>query len=120
MEFDDLERARQIDKQNFLAEIDGLPDQLARAYEMGMNQKPGFSEKPGFWRQIVIAGMGGSAIGADLLAAYVSDVCPVPVIVHRDYGLPAYARGPETLVICSSHSGNTEETLDSFETARAN
>jgi glucose/mannose-6-phosphate isomerase len=69
-------------------------------------------------RQVIIAGMGGSAIGADLLAAYVADVCPVPVIVHRDYGLPSFARGEGTLVICSSHSGNTEETLDSFASAR--
>ena len=44
----------------------------------------------------------------------------MPVFVHRDYGLPAFARGRETLVICSSHSGNTEETLDAFESARKN
>lgn len=117
MNLDDLERLRNIDTQDMLAEIEGLPDQLARAYELGMNQKPGFFEEPGFSR-IVIAGMGGSAIGADLLAAYAADLCPVPVVVHRDYGLPAFARGEETLVVCSSHSGNTEETLDSFEAAR--
>ncbi len=34
------------------------------------------------------------------------------MIVHRDYGLPAFAQGPQTLVVCSSHSGNTEETLE--------
>lgn len=61
--------------------------------------------------------MGGSAIGADLLAAYILPTCRFPVIVHRDYGLPEWAKGPETLVIASSHSGNTEETLDSFENA---
>jgi glucose/mannose-6-phosphate isomerase len=44
----------------------------------------------------------------------------VPVFVQRDYGLPAFAKGAETLVICSSHSGNTEETLDAFETALEN
>jgi glucose/mannose-6-phosphate isomerase len=41
------------------------------------------------------------------------------VVVHRDYGLPAWARGPETLVIASSHSGNTEEVLDAFGVAQA-
>jgi glucose/mannose-6-phosphate isomerase len=61
--------------------------------------------------------MGGSAIGADLLAAYISPKCRVPVFIHRDYDLPAWARGAETLVIASSHSGNTEETLDSFDAA---
>jgi glucose/mannose-6-phosphate isomerase len=64
--------------------------------------------------------MGGSAIGADLVAAAVLDRCPVPVIVHRDYDLPGFAAGPETLVICSSHSGNTEETLSSFQAALEN
>ena len=63
-------------------------------------------------RRVVIAGMGGSAIGADLLASYCASLAPIPVFVHRDYGLPLFARGAETLVICSSHSGNTEETLD--------
>ncbi|MEW5939591.1 MAG: SIS domain-containing protein, partial [Chloroflexota bacterium] len=123
MNLDDLETARQIDRQNFLAEIDGLPDQLARAYEMGiktcevLKTSQVSQVSPA---RVVIAGMGGSAIGADLLAAYVADVCPVPVIVHRDYSLPAFARGAETLVVCSSHSGATEETLDSFEAARKN
>ena len=60
-------------------------------------------------RQIVISGMGGSAIGADLVAAAVMDACPVPIFVHRDYGLPAFAKGPQTLVICSSHSGTPKK-----------
>jgi len=61
--------------------------------------------------------MGDSAIGAELLADYASEYCKIPVSVQRDYGLPAYASGKETLVIASSHSGNTEETLDAFEQA---
>lgn len=114
MNLDDLERLRQIDTLDMLAEIEGLPGQLARAYQTSEVLKTS-EVSP---RQVVIAGMGGSAIGADLLAAYAADLCPAPVIVHRDYGLPAFARGEETLVVCSSHSGNTEETLDSFESAR--
>jgi glucose/mannose-6-phosphate isomerase len=61
--------------------------------------------------------MGGSAIGADLLVAYTEAVCRVPVLVHRDYLLPGWAKGPQTLVIASSHSGNTEETLSAFADA---
>ncbi len=121
MNLDDLELMRRIDAQNMLAEIDGLPDQLARAYEIG--QQTSEAPKSGETSEVslvLIAGMGGSAIGADLLSAYLADICPVPVIVHRDYGLPAFAKGAETLVICSSHSGDTEETLDSFESARKN
>lgn len=118
MELDNLERIQQLDTLNMLAEIEGLPDQLMRAYEIGLQTSGVFKTSEVSVSRVIIAGMGGSAIGADLLAAYVADACPVPVIVHRDYGLPSFARGEGTLVICSSHSGNTEETLDSFAAAR--
>jgi glucose/mannose-6-phosphate isomerase len=99
-----------------LGEIDSLPDQLASAYRLGLEHPlPDWKDV----EQVVIAGMGGSAIGADLLATYCATLASIPVIVQRDYGLPLFARGAETLVICSSHSGNTEETLDAFEAARA-
>ncbi len=115
MNLDDLERFKQLDTLNMLGEIDNLPDQLASAYQLGM--KHALPDWKNF-RQVVIAGMGGSAIGADLLASYCASLAPLPVSVHRDYSLPVHARGEETLVICSSHSGNTEETLDAFESAR--
>jgi glucose/mannose-6-phosphate isomerase len=112
---DDLDRFRQLDTLNMLGEIDNLPDQLGYAYQLGLKHElPAWKD----FRQVVIAGMGGSAIGADLLASYCAPLAPIPVSVHRDYGLPVYARGDETLVICSSHSGNTEETLEAFEAAR--
>jgi len=115
MNLDDLDRFKQLDTLNMLGEIDNLPDQLGFAYQLGLKQ--GLPEWKDF-RQVVIAGMGGSAIGADLLASYCGPLALLPVSVHRDYGLPLFALGKETLVICSSHSGNTEETLDAFEAAR--
>jgi glucose/mannose-6-phosphate isomerase len=124
MNLDDLSRFKELDPQDMLGQIDGLPDQLRAAWELShtlpLEFADGLATPAGDVRQVVITGMGGSAIGADLVAAAVMDRCPVPVIVHRDYGLPAFARGPQTLVICSSHSGNTEETLDSFEAALKN
>lgn len=115
MNLDDLERFKQLDTLNMLGEIDNLPDQLASAYQLGMKHAlPDWKD----FKQVVIAGMGGSAIGADLLASYCASLAPLPVSVHRDYSIPLFARGSETLVICSSHSGNTEETLDAFESAR--
>ncbi|OQY89411.1 MAG: hypothetical protein B6D38_07130 [Anaerolineae bacterium UTCFX1] len=115
MNLDDLERFKQLDTLNMLGEIDNLPDQLANAYQLGMKHSlPDWTD----FKQVVIAGMGGSAIGADLLASYCASLAPLPVSVHRDYSLPLFARGQETLVVCSSHSGNTEETLDAFESAR--
>jgi len=114
MNLDDLSHFKELDPQDMLAHIDGLPDQLQSAWELGSTfALPAWTDI----RTVVICGMGGSAIGADLVAAAVMDACPVPIIVHRDYGLPGFAKGPGTLVICSSHSGNTEETLDAFETA---
>ena len=115
MNLDDLDRFKQLDTLNMLGEIDNLPDQLGYAYQLGMEHDlPGWKDL----QQVVVAGMGGSAIGADLLAVYCASLSPIPVTVHRDYGLPLFARGADTLVICSSHSGNTEETLDAFGAAR--
>jgi glucose/mannose-6-phosphate isomerase len=115
MNLDDLDRFKQLDTLNMLGEIDNLPDQLGYAYQLGMKQDlPQWKDL----QQVLIAGMGGSAIGADLLTVYCASLSPIPVTVHRDYGLPLFARGVDTLVICSSHSGNTEETLDAFEAAR--
>ncbi|HZM23022.1 MAG TPA: bifunctional phosphoglucose/phosphomannose isomerase [Anaerolineales bacterium] len=114
MNLDDLQRFKELDTLNMLGEIDNLPSQLGYAYQLGMRlELPDWKNI----KQVVIAGMGGSAIGADLLTSYGTSLISIPVTVHRDYGLPLFARGSETLVICSSHSGNTEETLDAFETA---
>lgn len=117
MNLDDLGAFRQLDREDMLSHIDGLPDQLEKAWELGVSLP--LSPMQGI-RHILVAGMGGSAIGADLLSSYVAPFCPVPVVVHRDYDLPNWARGQETLVICSSHSGNTEETLSAFEMAQIN
>jgi len=115
MNLDDYTAFTKIDPQDMLSHIDGLPDQLHTAWELGQNQPlPDWS---GIER-ILISGMGGSAIGADLLSAYIEPECPLPVIVRRDYDLPAWANGPQTLVIASSHSGNTEETLSGFAAAQ--
>jgi glucose/mannose-6-phosphate isomerase len=59
---------------------------------------------------VVITGMGGSAIGGDLVRALAESHSPVPVVVQRGYDLPAFAQAG-ALVIAMSHSGATEETL---------
>jgi len=114
MNLDHFSHFKDLDPQDMLAHVDGLPGQLESAWDLG--QRLPLPAWEGIQR-VVIAGMGGSAIGADLVAAAVMDACPAPLMVHRDYGLPGFASGPGTLVVCSSHSGNTEETLDSFEKA---
>ena len=67
-------------------------------------------------RNIVVLGMGGSAIGADLVRSLADDQMAVPMVVNRDYRCPAFV-GPDSLVIASSYSGNTEETLSAVQDA---
>ena len=67
---------------------------------------------------LVICGMGGSAIGGDLAAAALGDRATRPITVVRGYALEAWTP-PETFVLCSSYSGETEETLACFEAAVA-
>jgi glucose/mannose-6-phosphate isomerase len=69
-------------------------------------------------RGLVVCGMGGSAIGADLAAAASGARATAPITTIRGYELPGWV-GPETLVVCASYSGNTEETLSCFEQAGA-
>ena len=66
--------------------------------------------------RVLVLGMGGSAIGGDLLAGLQAFEGGLPVQVHRDYGFPSPV-DQATLVVASSYSGNTEETIDAFEKA---
>lgn len=114
MNLDNFSEFPKIDLDNMIIQIDSLPGQLEDAWELG-NQLflPDWKDI----KYVLVAGMGGSAIGADLLRAYAAPLCKVPIIVNRDYELPAWISGSEALVIASSHSGNTEETLSALKTA---
>ena len=105
---------KEIDKSNMLAELQGLPGQLLEAWKLGLSYEIPSSNK---FTNLIIAGMGGSAMGADLLASYVTPTCPIPIITLRDYRLPFWAEGSHVLVVASSHSGNTEETLSIYQQA---
>src|SRR4030067_2567809 len=104
MSLDDLERFKRLDPAGMLEQIDGLPGQLAQAWELGQGLP--LPDMSGV-HQVLIAGMGGSAIGADLAMAYASPLARLPLTVWRDYGLPAYVQGPDTLVIASPPSRDT-------------
>src|ERR1700674_5918286 len=67
---------------------------------------------------LVVAGMGGSAIGGALARAALGDHASRPIFVTRAYGLPTWTT-PETMVLCASYSGETEETLARYEAAGA-
>jgi glucose/mannose-6-phosphate isomerase len=92
----------------------GIPDQLRDALWRIESARLEPAEAAG----VMVCGMGGSAIGADLAAAALGDRLTRPLIVVRGYGLPSWAT-PEWTVLCSSYSGDTEETLACFAAAEA-
>jgi glucose/mannose-6-phosphate isomerase len=110
-----VERIRAADPGNMLDRIKDLPKQVRDAWTIAKAAQ--LPPAHGDVRNITVAGMGGSAIGGDLAAALLASELKVPMSVHRDYGLPAYV-GRDSLVIASSYSGNTEESLSSFEEAQ--
>jgi len=92
----------------------GFPSQLVDAGRLADGVRlPG---KPP--QAVVLLGMGGSAVAGDLLRALWHERAPCPVEVIRGYTVPAWV-GPDTLVVASSYSGETEETLAAFDAARA-
>jgi glucose/mannose-6-phosphate isomerase len=92
----------------------GIPDQLRDALWRIESARLEPAEAAG----VMVCGMGGSAIGADLAAAALGDRLTRPLVTIRGYGLPSWAT-PEWTVLCSSYSGNTEETLACFAAAEA-
>jgi glucose/mannose-6-phosphate isomerase len=111
----DREHIEQCDSANQLADILALPDHLRDALWRVESARIEPHDAPG---GLVVAGMGGSAIGGALARAALGDQASRPIGVARGYGIPSWAT-PDTTVLCSSYSGNTEETLAAFEAAGA-
>jgi len=111
---DDQQIYQKLDPDSMLTRIKELPMQCKQAWDMV--QKLALPPDYKNVNKVVVLGMGGSAIGGDLVRTLVQDESKIPVLVHRDYGLPAYV-DDKTLLIASSYSGNTEETLSAFEPA---
>ena len=91
--------------------ISGFTQQLKRAIEIGENAKIGKNKFP--IRNILISGLGGSGIGGTIITNVLRDDISVPIIVNKEYQIPAFV-SENTLVIISSYSGNTEETLSAL------
>lgn len=91
-----------------------LPEQFDHCLSIQLDS---LDEYRGSYANIVVTGLGGSAIGGDLLRSYAARYAEIPVIVNRDYDLPNFV-GPNSLVFAVSYSGNTEETLSAYQQAR--
>lgn len=95
--------------------IAGFSQQLRNAVQIAKTFQ--LASKPNVKiNNVLICGLGGSGIGGTIVKNILYKTSTVNIEVHKDYALPAYVN-ENTLVICSSYSGNTEETLDAFQSA---
>jgi glucose/mannose-6-phosphate isomerase len=106
---DDLARLRRMDRGNMLSFCVEAPMHYKEVASIAEKIKADY-QKP---KEIIIAGMGGSAIGGELLKDWTRDKLEIPIEICREYSLPAYA-GEKTLTFIVSYSGETEETLSCF------
>ncbi len=91
--------------------IKEFPKQLKEAVAIGEQAKLTKHNKA--IHNIVVLGMGGSGIGGDFAASFINEYSSVPMLSCKGYDIPAFV-GENSLVITSSYSGNTEETLQAF------
>ncbi|HUJ84940.1 MAG TPA: hypothetical protein VLV84_04980, partial [Candidatus Acidoferrales bacterium] len=106
---DNIDEMRQIDKENMLGQYIDASTHYSEAWRNAQKIKLDYPVP----QNIILAGMGGSAIGGELLKDYTRETAQVSIEISREYNLPAYA-GKNTLVILASYSGDTEETLSTF------
>ena len=91
-----------------------FPAQVEDAVRIGVSAR--FRAHKRSVHNIVVTGLGGSAIGGDLLRSYLADEIDVPIIVNRHYMMPEFV-DKKSLVIVASYSGNTEETISAYHDA---
>ncbi len=108
--------ARELEKQNaaMRSYLQSLPEQVTRGYALGEALK--LPARHLSVKQILFCGVGGSAIGMDILAQAMRESCPIPFSVHRGDNLPRWV-GSQTLVVLTSCSGDTRETLEALREA---
>lgn len=108
------EAIKKLDKSNVLGSIEALADQVQDAW--GKTSSLNLQSHSQGVENIVISGMGGSALGGIVIKSLIFKDLPLPLEIVRDYQLPAYVNS-KTLVILSSYSGTTEETLTTAQQA---
>lgn len=106
---------KEIDRSNMRELLQKFPEQFEVAYRIGSEADIKLDRAK--IRNVIFAGMGGSAIGGDVIIDIVKKQLFFPAAVNRNYYLPPYVDN-STLVVISSFSGNTEESLSSFEDAK--
>ena len=108
---DDMKLISEIDKSDMLGAVAGFPEQIKEAKEIVDSAALGSFFKVD---NIVISGMGASAISGDIVQSLFRDKIDIPIYVTRQYDLPKWVH-KDTLLLSQSYSGNTEETLHTFK-----
>ena len=103
---------KELDPSDMLGKVMGFPEQMEEAWAIGK----AFAEtlETVDVQQVVVCGMGGSGIGGDVVRSFLGDRLNVPLYSCREYSIPRSMRD-NSLVIVSSYSGNTGETLSAHE-----
>ena len=109
------EMIARVDSSGQLADVLAIPDHLRDALWRAESAIMQDWDTPA---GLVVAGMGGSAIGGALARAALAEHASRPIFVTRAYGIPTWTT-PDTMVLCASYSGDTEETLACYESAGA-
>lgn len=109
---DDIKKVENLDKQSMYKSIEELGLQIQQGWEDVNKIKIPFSKNE--IKNILVCGMGGSALGARIIEALYSEVLTVPFKIYGNYGLPKFVN-KNTLVIVSSYSGSTEETVEDLK-----
>jgi glucose/mannose-6-phosphate isomerase len=107
-----IEDIRTFDKQDMFSKLVNFHEQIKEAVKIGEQAEVKLQVKK--INKIVLTGLGGSAIAGDLLRSYLSEEIKIPIIVNRDYFLPKFV-DENTLLVVSSYSGNTEETISAYK-----
>lgn len=111
----DVRKMKELDPQGMYDKIYRFPEQIEQAMQIGKAIKIDKKKFAGI-RNLIVAGMGGSAIGGDLVRSFVQGSFKIPFYICRHYRLPAFVSN-KSLVVISSYSGNTEETLSAMSEA---
>lgn len=116
MDLDNIKYITKLDKENMRDLLIAFPRQCEDALFIGEHTSTKNSYKRKY-ANILFTGLGGSAIGADVIKNCIAGEAGIPIFVNRDYTLPGFV-GEDTLVFAVSYSGNTEETLAAYAEAR--
>lgn len=112
---DHPDQCARIDPRSMKALVESFPEQVHAAAQDAMHVS---LTAPAKVNAIVVTGLGGSAMGGDLVRTIAESQIQYPLVVNRNYDLPGFVGG-STLVFACSYSGNTEETLSAYAQARS-